>query len=301
MALGFGRNTVEITEDGSAINLKYILLPTPSTTIGFYFNNTGVSQPAPVVGGVSSWSEIFVGAGDTTTQVNQAFQSVVNSRSEFKATITGNIVTVYNLETGVVGSATVGPGLSANITQNSDGTLGLVEKQEVIDKFIERVMDFCRSNGTGFDYGISPFQWPSSLYNVYRTFTYVSNVYPGDPGLGNIPSTKAVALEVANMVISFANSCTRIRRAIYRYQRGGNWRYDADRVTSLSTNYLSSLSQTSGSYAITAGNNINATNFLNYIEDIRNQYNTRRGSVAVYFNTCHSNCHGSCHGSRGRR
>ena len=177
----------------------------------------------------------------------------------------------------------------------------LVTKQDVLDKFIERVMDFCRSNGTGFDYGLAPFQWPSGSYNGYRNGTYVSDVYPSDPVLAGIPSSYAVASEVASMVIAFANSCTRVARVQYRYNSGGSLGVQYDRVTNLSTNYLTSLSQTAATYDITSGNLIHATNFLNYIENIRTQYSNRRNSIAAYFDICHSSCHGSCHGSRGRR
>lgn len=177
----------------------------------------------------------------------------------------------------------------------------LVTKTDTVNKFIERVMDFCRSNGTGYDYGISPFQWPSGSWNGYRNFTYCSNVYPGDPGTGNIPSGYAIASEVSSMVIGFANTCTRVARARFRYNSGGSLQVRYDRVTSLSTNYLSSLSQTAPTYNVTSGNLIHATNFLNYIENIRSQYSSRRNTVVVNFDICHSSCHGNCHGSRGRR
>jgi hypothetical protein len=53
---------------------------------------------------------------------------------------------------------------------------------------------------------------------------------------------------------------------------------------------------------ISAGQEISASNLLNYYEACRNEYiRLRDYTVTASYSVCHNSCHSSCHSSRGRR
>lgn len=121
------QHEVEITEDGSAIHLKYIVLFLPNGDgIAFWFNNSGGPEVPPSIPGISIYEEVVVGAGDTTSQVNAALQAIIDARAEFDATIPGpgDMIVVDNTSTGPVNLPTVDGSLSATVTQVSAGSNG---------------------------------------------------------------------------------------------------------------------------------------------------------------------------------
>lgn len=114
---------VEITEDGSAIDQKYVVLFKPDGTgVGFWFDTDGSVVP-PTVPGISDYERVSVNVGDNAAAINTALQAVIDATSGFSAVGTAPIV-VTNDNTGLVNLPTVDGTLSATITQTNSGTDG---------------------------------------------------------------------------------------------------------------------------------------------------------------------------------
>ena len=114
---------IEVTEDGSAIDQKYIVLFT-SANIGYAFffsTDPGASVP-PVIPGITNFIEIEADVADTAAALNTALNAAIDATSQFNSTIAGSVITVTNVDTGVVNLPTVAPTLSAAVTQTDAGT-----------------------------------------------------------------------------------------------------------------------------------------------------------------------------------
>lgn len=116
------KHDIEITENGSAINQKYIVLFTPSSQgIGFFFNTTGAPATAPVVPGVGIWNEVVALTTDTAAQLTSKLHTVINGTSQFDSVLPAGVINVTNVDTGIVNLPTISTTLSATVTQTDAG------------------------------------------------------------------------------------------------------------------------------------------------------------------------------------
>lgn len=75
---------------------------------------------------------------------------------------------------------------------------------------------------------------------------------------------------------------------------------DVTGIAFLNTSYRQTLG--ARSVNLQTGDLINDGILEQKFSDLRNKYNTARGtSQTITVNVCHASCHSSCHGSRGRR
>lgn len=113
---------IEVLEDASDINQKYIVLFNPSNVgTAFWFNNTGAVAVPPNIPGVTNYEEVSVDPADDEEQVNIALNGVINVNTQFSSSITGNLITVTNTDTGVVNLPSTSTGLDITVNQVSGG------------------------------------------------------------------------------------------------------------------------------------------------------------------------------------
>ena len=75
---------------------------------------------------------------------------------------------------------------------------------------------------------------------------------------------------------------------------------DVTGIAYLNTSYRVALG--ARSVNLQTGNLIDDSVLEQKFNDLRNKYNTARGTTAtVQIDVCHASCHSSCHSSRGRR
>jgi hypothetical protein len=66
--------------------------------------------------------------------------------------------------------------------------------------------------------------------------------------------------------------------------------------------YSNGFPEPSSGSNISSGNVIRASDLINFIDAVKNQYANLRDVVfEAEYSVCHNSCHQSCHGSRGRR
>lgn len=126
--------------------------------------------------------------------------------------------------------------------------------------------------------------------------------------IGNLVGAAAIYNALVNETVSYTN-IRNLRALLFVDGGGGNtgtrgtagYVYDQTAVAHLNTGYRAGIGSPPNA-GVAANNKIGASELENFFSNLRNSYNSIRGStVTIQTNVCHASCHSSCHGSRGRR